>query len=65
MVHLLGSTILRLVDGIEPGIELGIAPPLDPHEESILILRDGLDVLIGDHAPVADEDDATEREAFA
>jgi hypothetical protein len=56
---------LRIVDGVEPGIELGITPPLDPDEESMLILCDRLDVLIGDHAPVADEDDPTELEAFA
>jgi hypothetical protein len=31
----------------------------------VLIVRDGLDVLIGHHAPVADEDDPTEFEAFA
>jgi hypothetical protein len=56
---------LRVVDGIEPGVELGVAAPLDPDEKSLLIFCKGLDVLIGDHAPVADEDDSTEREACA
>ena len=31
---------LRVVDGVEPGVELGVAPPLDPNEESMLIFRD-------------------------
>ncbi|MBV8266211.1 MAG: hypothetical protein JO252_07795 [Planctomycetaceae bacterium] len=29
---------LRVVDGVEPGIELGIPPPLDPDEESLTIV---------------------------
>ena len=56
---------LRVVNGVDPGIELGIAPPLDPDEKSVLIVRDRLDVLIGDHAPVADENDPAKLEAFA
>src|SRR5260370_11693435 len=31
---------LRVVDGIEPDVELGVAPPLDPDEEPMLIFRD-------------------------
>ena len=31
---------LRVVDGVEPGVELGVAPPLDPDEKSMLIFRD-------------------------
>src|SRR4051794_9160135 len=54
-----------VVDGVEPGVELGVAPPLDPDEEPMLIFRDRLDVLVRDHAPVADEDEPTELEAFA
>ena len=56
---------LRVVNGIEPGVELGVTPPLDPDEKSMLIFFKGLNVLIGDHASVADEDDPTELEACA
>ena len=31
---------LGFVDGVEPGIELGVASPLDPDEESMLVFRD-------------------------
>ena len=53
---------LGVVNGLEPTVDLGVAPPLDPHEEALLFLGDRLDVLIGDHAPVADEDQPAERE---
>ena len=56
---------LRVVDGVEPGVDLGVAPPLDPDQKSLLIIRKELEILIGDHAPIADEDDPTELEALA
>jgi hypothetical protein len=56
---------LRVVDGVEPTVEFGVTPPLDPDEVSMLILRDRLDVRVGDHPPVADEDEPTELETFA
>src|SRR5439155_9815622 len=31
---------LRVVDGVEPGIELGIAPPLDPDQKPMILFRD-------------------------
>jgi len=30
---------LGFVDGVEPGIELGVAPPLDPDEEHLIFSR--------------------------
>ena len=56
---------LGVVDGVEPTVDLGVAPPLDPDEETLLIFGDRLDVRIGDHAPVADEDEPAEREPLA
>ena len=56
---------LGLVDGVEPAVELGVAPPLDPDQKAMLVFGDRLNVLIGDHAPIADEDEPAELEAFA
>ena len=56
---------LRLVDGVEPAVQLGVASPLEADQEPVFIFRDRLDVLGGDHASVADEDEPAELEAFA
>ena len=36
---------LRVVNGVEPGLELGVAPRLIPDQKSLLIFSDCLDVL--------------------
>jgi hypothetical protein len=51
--------------GFEPTIDLGLALPLDRHQEAVLFPGDCLEVRVGDHAPVADEDQPAEGKPLA
>jgi hypothetical protein len=56
---------LRVVDGVEPDVALGVATPLDPHEKPLRIVRDGRAVRVGDPPPRAADDESTELEVMA
>ena len=44
---------------------MGVTPPLESDEESLLVLCDRFQIFVGDHASVAHENESPEREAGA